>query len=1005
LAATIVFAQLHLGNPGVQEGDYSDGLLEVLKVVNQTLLSRPGALERFQREIQAVAKLSHPNIVTAYSVLRLGTLMVLAMEYVEGQDLGQGVQKRGPMPVVNACHYVQQAASGLQHAYEKGLVHRDIKPSNLILSRDKKQIVKILDFGLAKATSEKRVEGGLTGEGKMLGTPDYVAPEQTLDAQQADIRADIYSLGCTLYYLLTGAPPFQGNSLYEILQAHHSVDARPLNLVRPEVPVELAAVVAKMMAKDPARRYQQPDEVAKALFPSLKEGAWGLPNKSSPELSHEAVSGTAESCRKPSVPDPSAGRVAPPGVSSPSRRTRVEIDTSHPLVSRSPELQVPGKQREPAPSGASPFEGLTARRPRQQPIEDRSEPEAEDKRQRMRTLAIAVGLGVLVGLMVVAAVILMVRTPQGTIVLEIDQPGAEVSIDRERITVNVPGDNKPVEIEKEPGQHTLRISKDGFVAVTREIELKSGKLPPIKIRLEPIKAQAEREEHLMAPRPVLPTDGFVALFNGKDLTGWKTHPKQPGNWRVENGILIGSGPAVSHLYTEREAFRDFYLRLEARINDKGNSGVYFRAPFGPVLPARNPWLPTGYEAQVNSTHEDVNKTGSLFNHGESSVAISIRESPVTPSQWFTLEVIAEGNHIVVKVNDKTTADYTDEKRRFTSGHIALQQHNPQTVCEFRKIEIKELPLAGQLPATEALDKTPPPPRGNAKPPQPQPDGFVPLFNGKDLTGWSSQVTTLSFADGVLIAQNRGRSRNVDHLVTNRTDYADFHFRCQVMLSDGQNHADVMCRVNASPFAFGGMRGYVFRLRGTEAELSLASCNRGDYQLAKSTLEAQAARDYHNLDIIAIGDRIQVLINGKKVLDYRDKGQTFRRGAVALRLLPGTTSRYRNMEIQELKPALESAPSNDVRTRWVHQASAGRTPNHERWGVFQHAEGKEWIESLGDHPAFQRFRFTEVDRTNEYVELERPDAEGKLVVRLHKTQMEIGRSRNELKNRYTGQWVK
>ncbi len=176
--------------------------------------------------------------------------------------------------MANACNYIHQAALGLQHAHEHGMVHRDIKPGNLMLaSQGNRAVVKVLDFGLAKVTSEGAVDGGLTHEGQMLGTPDFIAPEQISNAQTADIRADIYSLGCTLYYLLTGKPPFQGDSLYDILQAHHSMDATPLNLVRPEVPVELAAIVAKMMAKEPGRRFQEPKEVAQALKPFFKAGA------------------------------------------------------------------------------------------------------------------------------------------------------------------------------------------------------------------------------------------------------------------------------------------------------------------------------------------------------------------------------------------------------------------------------------------------------------------------------------------------------------------------------------------------------------------------------------------------------------------------------------------------------------------------------------------------------------------------------------------------------------
>ena len=151
--------------------------------------------------------------MTAYSAARIGESIVFAMEYVEGLDLSRLVKAKGPLPVGHACNFVHQAALGLQHAHEEGLVHRDIKPGNLMLARTgDRPIVKVLDFGLAKATREEKADHGLTSEGQALGTPDYIAPEQILDAPTADIRADIYSLGGTLYYLLTGHPPVPGQN-------------------------------------------------------------------------------------------------------------------------------------------------------------------------------------------------------------------------------------------------------------------------------------------------------------------------------------------------------------------------------------------------------------------------------------------------------------------------------------------------------------------------------------------------------------------------------------------------------------------------------------------------------------------------------------------------------------------------------------------------------------------------------------------------------------------------
>ena len=252
------------------------GRQEVLKVVGRHLVERPGVLDRFLREIQSAARLQHVNIVTAYSAIHVGPSLVLTMEYVKGFDLAKIVKAKGPLPIAHACNFIHQAALGLQHAHERGMVHRDIKPANLMVGEGKKAVVKVLDFGLAKVTSEGHTDSNLTREGQMVGTPDFIAPEQIRDAKSADIRADIYSLGCTIYYLLSGGPPFRGEHLWDIYQAHFSMDAGPLNMVRPDVPVELAAVVAKMMAKEPERRFQTPAEVAQALTPFFKAGATQL---------------------------------------------------------------------------------------------------------------------------------------------------------------------------------------------------------------------------------------------------------------------------------------------------------------------------------------------------------------------------------------------------------------------------------------------------------------------------------------------------------------------------------------------------------------------------------------------------------------------------------------------------------------------------------------------------------------------------------------------------------
>ncbi len=272
------------------------GRLEVLRIIPPDIIDHVGETRPLLHEIRLVARLRHPNIVTAYAGFRAGLSLVLAMEYAEGLDLARLVKASGPLPIAYACSCIHQAALGLQHAHRAGLLHRDIKPGNLMVTRKgSRAIVKVLDFGLAKAGREQGalsvygmagtdIESTASGEsssaGRMVSSPDYIAPEQIAGAAAADIRADIYSLGCTLYFLLSGRPPFDGATVHDILQAQHSMNALPLNRARPDVPAELAALVAKAMSKNPDERFQTPADLAQALLPLFKrrQGAADRPN-------------------------------------------------------------------------------------------------------------------------------------------------------------------------------------------------------------------------------------------------------------------------------------------------------------------------------------------------------------------------------------------------------------------------------------------------------------------------------------------------------------------------------------------------------------------------------------------------------------------------------------------------------------------------------------------------------------------------------------------------------
>jgi serine/threonine-protein kinase len=246
-----------------------------LKVIKVSKLASKDAVHRFQREARAAAQLSHPNIVTLYEDGQEGDRHWFAMEFVRGVDLSRWVREKGPMPLAHACQFIRQAAQGLQHAHEKGMVHRDIKPSNLMLVGGANQI-KVLDMGLARldrGDDDKTDASALTQEGAVMGTPDFLAPEQALDAHRVDIRADIYSLGCSLYYLLAGQPPFPGGALGEKLLKHQLQKPKPLRELRPEVPAALAEVLDRAMAKKPEDRFQTPGELATALLPFSKVSA------------------------------------------------------------------------------------------------------------------------------------------------------------------------------------------------------------------------------------------------------------------------------------------------------------------------------------------------------------------------------------------------------------------------------------------------------------------------------------------------------------------------------------------------------------------------------------------------------------------------------------------------------------------------------------------------------------------------------------------------------------
>jgi formylglycine-generating enzyme required for sulfatase activity len=234
-----------------------------LKVLPPVAMGNDNSLERFHREVRALATLSHPNIITAFDADEARGLHFFVMEYIEGEDLAALVRRRGALPVSQALHYLMQAASGLEYAHRKGLVHRDVKPSNMLVDGEGR--VKLLDLGLARLTEHQEGTGrDLTGSG-VFGTPEYMAPEQAERAKSADARSDIYSLGATLFHLLTGRSLFEGDSALERILAHLKQPIPSLREANGEVSEALDRVFRKMVAKKPDQRYQTMAELLKEL--------------------------------------------------------------------------------------------------------------------------------------------------------------------------------------------------------------------------------------------------------------------------------------------------------------------------------------------------------------------------------------------------------------------------------------------------------------------------------------------------------------------------------------------------------------------------------------------------------------------------------------------------------------------------------------------------------------------------------------------------------------------
>jgi serine/threonine protein kinase len=483
--------------------------LVAVKVLPAHMTKNSAAIARFEREVKAAAKISHPNIVSAHDADCANGVHFLVMELVDGSDLSALVEKDGCLAVETAVNYIIQAAKGLEAAHAEGIVHRDIKPANLLL--DKKGTVKILDMGLARVRSDNNaaVQAGLTSTGIVMGTVDYMSPEQAMDTRTADARTDIYALGCSLFYLLNGTTTYQGNTLMMKLLAHREQPIPSLRSSRAEVPEPLDAVFKKMVAKKVEDRYQTMTEVIAALEDCRSGRANTVAIQSSetgqPIFGQEHKSGSPPAMALPSL----------------TQETMVNLNTSSnsqggessPVSSFSNFLDnLPSTPTKPSRTKTQP----------KKPVTTATKSLLKDQKKLL-----LIGAAVLGALFLLAGVVINTKTRagDGTLVVTVTEPDADVEVLNEKDTVEITRKGKagPIKITVAPGKHRLRIQKDGFEIFTNSFEIKPGKTEAVRAELKPLANAAvagPADSPNIGSAEIAPENGSSEKWNSPAFQQW-----------------------------------------------------------------------------------------------------------------------------------------------------------------------------------------------------------------------------------------------------------------------------------------------------------------------------------------------------------------------------------------------------------------------------------------------------------------------------------------------------
>ena len=845
---------------------------EVLKVVGKELLDRPGAADRFLREIQSAARLTHPNVVGAYNALQVGSLLVFAMEYVQGNDLAAIVKTSGPLPIRTAVHYVRQVAMGLQHAYERGLVHRDIKPSNLILVREgekgQKHTIKILDFGLAKASSEKEDSTELTGAGRALGTPDYMAPEQILDAASAKTAADIYSLGGTFYYLLTGYQPFRGaTSLVELFDAHRFKEPHPLTDRRPEVPPELAAIVSKMMAKNPANRYQQPAEIVQALTPFLSTG-----NTMSKAIVAPTPGTPPVPTHVPAVVPTAVATAIPAASQSQVSYVRAAV----PMSEQSASMAV----------AVSPFAGATDGQADDTPVATRS-PKRKSKPQpdqnsgkRMGLIAGTVGaVFVTLGLALWASGVFSSKATAATgeIVFRNLPRDADIEINGQKGLIIRNGNGSVVYAEIRPEPHQVRVLRGGVELLSESVQLTpTGGLVRLDVPSQTVVVRPPATK-ISPPPPTNPTPATTATTPLPQPTAINT-----ADWEQVRQIPGLTLKMPRFVATRNSGYFGSMIRgLKIASNKSSANGADFIA----------------CSADLNDTEWwfDISPLSILETYKLADMVGAPSTQQIAGRTWAVGKYLPRNKPQVIMV----WATRVGRWAYMLSIEVPLDRENQLDALQ------KPFLDSVQITANPNDSAIVPPPKSATPFALGQ---FQPLFNGKDLAGWDlpKEGKNWSVANELLIGSTNAQEIATLTYQANIPDH--FHLRAE-LVGEASGDAGVLfkwkLRGKFSTGLFMSLTtngpGWVFRgvpNPAKEGRIAMFSIE-GNGPVAPPRQPTANTDGVTTLELISVGRSITTKLNGRVVKEVDNNKPTYPDGGIALYCSGAANIKIQSLVLKEL----------------------------------------------------------------------------------------------------------